>query len=78
VFILGIFGIFTGILSFVAWYLGAQAKKEIQAGAPYPFEGKLKTGYLLGKVFGIISIVGIALGVIYIILVVMALSMTQY
>lgn len=77
-FILGIFGIFTGILSFVAWYLGAQAKKEIQAGAPYPFEGKLKTGYLLGKVFGIISIVGIALGVIYIILVVMALSMTQY
>jgi len=56
VFILGIVGIFTGILSFVAWYLGSEAKKEIEAGAPYPFEGKLKTGYLLGKILGIISL----------------------
>jgi hypothetical protein len=64
VFILGIVGIFTGIPAFVAWYMGAQARKEIQAGAPYRWEGNLKTGYLLGKVFGIISIVGIALAVV--------------
>ena len=34
VFILGIVGIFVGIIPFIAWYLGAQAKKEIEAGAP--------------------------------------------
>lgn len=65
VFILGVVGIFTGIPAFVAWYMGAQARKEIQAGAPYRWEGNLKTGYLLGKVFGILSIVGIALAVVF-------------
>ncbi len=67
VFILGIVGIFTGILSFVAWYLGAEAKKEIEAGAPYPFEGKLKTGYLLGKILGIISLACAGLGLLLLI-----------
>ena len=67
VFILGIVGIFTGILSFVAWYLGAEAKKEIEAGAPYPFEGKLKTGYLLGKILGIISLASAGLGLLLLI-----------
>lgn len=57
VFILGIVGIFTGICSYIAWYMGGQAKKEIEAGAPYPWGGNLKTGYTLGKVFGIIYIV---------------------
>ena len=57
----GIVGIFVTIVPFIAWYLGGQAKKEIAAGAPYPFEGKIKTGYILGKVFGILQIVGIAL-----------------
>ena len=61
VFILGIVGIFVTIVPFIAWYLGGQAKKEIAAGAPYPFEGKIKTGYILGKVFGILQIVGIVL-----------------
>ncbi|MFT3888215.1 MAG: hypothetical protein QM713_08650 [Arachnia sp.] len=64
VFILGIVGIFTGIPAYIAWYLGAQARKEIAAGAPFRWEGNLKTGYLLGKVFGIIGIVGAVLGVL--------------
>ena len=64
VFILGIVGIFTGITAFVAWYMGGQAKKEIEAGAPYPWSGQLKTGYTLGKVFGIISIVGWSLMIV--------------
>ena len=57
VFIMAIVGIFTSITSFVAWYMGAQAKKEIEAGAPYEWGGQLKTGYTLGKVFSIIWIV---------------------
>lgn len=64
VLILGIVGIFTGIVSFVAWYIGAQAKQEIEAGAPFLWEGQLKTGYLLGKIFGIISIVMMGLGIL--------------
>lgn len=65
--ILGIVGIFVGICSFIAWYMGAQAKKEIEAGAPYQWGGALKTGYLLGKVFSIIAICLIALYLIFVI-----------
>ncbi|NHB84817.1 hypothetical protein G7085_10020 [Tessaracoccus sp. HDW20] len=65
VFILGILGIFTGITAFVAWYMGGQARKEIQAGAPYQWAGQLKTGYTLGKVFGILSIIGFSLAIIF-------------
>ena len=80
VFILGIVGIFVGIVSFIAWYMGGQAKKEIAAGAPYAFEGKLKTGYLLGKVFSIIYIVVIVLYIIAFIVLAAsgAMSVTRY
>ena len=67
--ILGIVGIFVGIVPFIAWYLGSKAKQEIEAGAPYVWEGRLKTGYLLGKVFSIITLVGSALSVIVLILI---------
>lgn len=70
VFVLGIVGIFVTICAFIAWYLGVQARKEIQAGAPYPFDGKLKTGYTLGKVFSIIAIVVFA---IYFVLIIFGL-----
>lgn len=80
VFILGIVGIFTGVTSFVAWYMGGQAKKEIEAGAPFPWAGQLKTGYTLGKVFGIIWIVGIALYIVFFILyfVIIAAMLSQF
>ena len=52
---------------------------EIAAGAPYPLEGKLMTGYLLGKVFGILQIVGIALVIlIYAIMIPLLLAQTNY
>ena len=80
VFILGIVGIFTGVTAFVAWYMGGQAKKEIEAGAPFPWAGQLKTGYTLGKVFGIIWIVGIALYIVFFILyfVIIAAMLSQF
>ena len=66
--LLGIIGIFVGIVPFIAWYMGSQAKKEIDAGAPYQWDGsKLKTGYMLGKVFSIIYIVVVALYILFII-----------
>ena len=80
VFILGIVGIFTGVTAFVAWYMGGQAKKEIEAGAPFQWGGQLKTGYTLGKVFGIIWIVGIALYIVFFILyfVIIAAMLSQF
>lgn len=67
VLILSIIGLFTSILSFVAWYMGGNAKKEIEAGAPYVWDGSLKTGYLIGKIYSIIQLValGIALVTIF-------------
>jgi|GEM_PF-6433927 len=64
VLILGILGFFTGVCAFIAWYMGAQARKEIAAGAPYPWAGSLKTGHLLGKVFGIIILVSVGISVV--------------
>ncbi|MGJ6980874.1 hypothetical protein ACSDQ9_10165 [Aestuariimicrobium soli] len=74
VFILGIVGIFVGICAFIAWYQGGQAKKEIAAGAPYAFDGNLKTGYMLGKIFSILYIVFI---VIYIVVLIAAVIASQ-
>ncbi|MFV0429961.1 MAG: hypothetical protein ACK5KO_11115, partial [Arachnia sp.] len=58
VFITGILGIFIAILPFVAWYLGAQAKREIEQGAPYLWGGHLKSGYVLGVVFSLVALIG--------------------
>lgn len=61
VLVLGILGFFLPIVSFIAWYLGGKAKKEVEAGAPYRFEGGIKIGYLLGKILSIVAIVGTVL-----------------
>lgn len=78
VFIMGILGIFTTVTAYVAWYMGAQAKKEIDAGAPYQWGGQLKTGYTLGKVFGIIWIVLWALIILFYILMFAILAGTGF
>lgn len=77
VLILGIVGFFTSITAFIAWYLGGKAKKEIEAGAPYQWDGSLKIGYWIGKILGIISIVVVALTLIFIILVVIGAMATS-
>lgn len=64
VLILGIVGFFTSVTAFIAWYMGGKARKEIEAGAPYAWDGSLKIGYWIGKIIGIISIVSLILGVL--------------
>ncbi|HSN12649.1 MAG TPA: hypothetical protein VLS51_11130 [Propionibacteriaceae bacterium] len=61
VLILSIVGIFVGICAPIAWYMGAQAKKEALADGRYSIEGSLKTGTLIGKIFTILYIIGIVL-----------------
>ena len=72
--LLGIIGIFVSICAFIAWYKGAQAKKQIDAGAPYLWGGALKTGYLLGKIISIIAIVGMAIAIVFGIIAIIGLA----
>lgn len=73
VLVLGIVGFFTTITAFIAWYIGGKAKKEIESGqSPYVWDGSLKIGYWIGKILGIVTIVGIALMIVFMILAVVA------
>jgi hypothetical protein len=65
VLILSIVGIFVGICAPIAWYMGAQAKKEVLAQpGRWSADGSLKTGTLIGKVFTILYIVLIVLWIV--------------
>lgn len=70
VLILGIVGIFVTVCSFIAWYLGSKAKKEIDAGAPYAWDGSLKIGYLLGMIVSILAIIGLVLAAVWFIFII--------
>ncbi len=62
VLILSIVGIFVGICAPIAWYLGAQAKKEVLAQpGRWSTDGSLKMGTLIGKIFTILYIILIVL-----------------
>lgn len=73
VFILGIVGAtgpiigLTGICSFIAWIMGANAKKQIEAGAPYYWGGNLKAGYLIGMILSILYLIGLAMFIFYVV-----------
>ncbi len=70
ILVLGILGFFVPIVPFVAWYMGGQIKKQIDAGAPYQWEGSLKIGYLIGKILGIIQIASVVLMIIWMVVMV--------
>jgi hypothetical protein len=58
----GIVGIFISLFAAIAWYLGANAMKEIRAtGIRYFNESNIDTGRLLGKIVTIIALVGLAI-----------------
>lgn len=58
VLVLGVVSFAMPILSFIAWYMGGRAKAEIARGAPYPYAGNLRVGHVIGKVVGILTIIG--------------------
>lgn len=61
---LGLVGIAVPVCGFIAWYMAAKAMDEIRAGAPYTQDGPLRTGYLVGMVMSIITLVGIVSSVL--------------
>lgn len=77
ILVLGIVGFFVTITAFIAWYMGAKAKQEIAAGAPYQWDGSLKIGYLLGKIISIVAIVSTVLMIIWFVFII-GLAATQY
>lgn len=67
VLVMGILGLFVPIVSFVAWYMGGQARNEIKAGATYAWDGSLTIGYWIGKIYSIIQLVALALMLVFIV-----------
>jgi hypothetical protein len=64
ILIFGIIGIFFSLFAAIAWYMGANAMKEIQAsGIRYSNESNINAGRILGKIVTIIALVffGIAI-----------------
>ena len=62
ILIFGIIGIFFSFFGAIAWYLGANAMKEIQAtGIRYSNESNINTGRILGKIVTIIALVGLGI-----------------
>lgn len=62
------------VVPLVGWIMGHMAKKEIDNGAPYKWEGNLKMGWLIGKILTILGLVGT---VLYVILMVIAVVATM-
>ncbi|MDO5736169.1 MAG: hypothetical protein Q4P15_06805 [Propionibacteriaceae bacterium] len=67
ILVFGAVSIAVPVLSFVAWYMGNKARAEIGRGAPYPYAGNLKTGHIIGKVMGILTIVGASLYALFLV-----------
>ena len=72
VLVLALVGIAQPVTPFIAWYLGGKAKAEIRRGAPYAYRGSLKAGHIIGKVLSILTIIGFAASVLFMILAVVA------
>ncbi len=70
VFIMSIIGIVVWILSPIAWYMGAQAKTEVQANpGRWNAGGQLYTGTMIAKIFTILGLVGFVLYILFFIFV---------
>jgi hypothetical protein len=62
ILIFGIIGIFFSLFGAIAWYLGANAMREVRAtGIRYSNESNINTGRILGKIVTIIALVGLGI-----------------
>jgi len=65
ILIFGIIGIFFSVFAAIAWYMGANAMKEIRAsGVRYSNESNINTGRILGKIVTIIALVFLAIAIV--------------
>lgn len=69
ILILGVVSFVCFPLGFVSWHMGKKAEDEMEAsGIPYANAGNIKAGKIIGIVTGILTIVGVALFLVYIVL----------
>lgn len=78
ILILGILGFFVPVVPFVGWYMGGKAKQEIEAGAPYQWDGQLKIGYLISKILSILQIVSVVLMLVWFVFMVGLIATTGF
>ncbi|MFL6045204.1 MAG: hypothetical protein ACJ72M_08805 [Propionibacteriaceae bacterium] len=65
ILIFGIIGVFFSVFAAIAWYLGANAMKEIRAsGVRYSNESNINAGRILGKIVTIIALVFLAIVIV--------------
>jgi hypothetical protein len=65
ILIFGIIGIFFSVFAAIAWYMGANALKEIRAsGVRYSNESNINAGRILGKIVTIIALVFLAIAIV--------------
>ena len=75
ILVLGILGFFVGVCAPFAWYMGSKALKEGRAaGIVFANQQIIVVGRILGMVVTILAIIGIVLGVIFLIILLMAAS----
>ncbi|MGA8846403.1 MAG: DUF4190 domain-containing protein [Nocardioides sp.] len=61
VLVLGIVSVFVGVVGPVAWYLGAKAKREIEAsGGRIGGLQQVTVGWILGIIMSILLLIGLA------------------
>lgn len=69
VLVLGVLSLVCSPLGFVAWYLGSKAERQIElSGIVYSNAGNIKAGKIVGMVTSILTMVGFALMIGYVLL----------
>jgi uncharacterized membrane protein len=64
---LAIVGIMVTMFASIAWYLGSNVQKEIQAsGIHYSIESNINTGRILGMVFTIVWLVFAGIAILFV------------
>lgn len=70
VLVLGLVSLACGPLGFVAWYLGSKAERDIElSGVYYSNTNNIKVGKIIGIVTSILTMVGFALTIGYVLLI---------
>ncbi|QDP95633.1 hypothetical protein FOE78_06680 [Microlunatus elymi] len=70
ILVLGVVSIAVPVIGFVAWYMGHKVQREIEeTGATYSNVGNINAGKIIGMIMSILSMVGIAFFIVYMIFV---------
>ncbi|HEY9293301.1 MAG TPA: hypothetical protein VIP98_18655 [Microlunatus sp.] len=74
ILVLGVLSIVVPVIGFVAWYMGHKVQREIdESGAVYSNTGNINAGKIIGMIMSILTIVGAAFLIVYVIFMIIML-----